>query len=47
MLINTNKINASHEVNIGSINKEKKFYLMSKGMSEKESINLLLKTILN
>lgn len=42
--INTsnNKIDANHEVNIGHLNKEKLFYLMTKGFSKNHADNMLI-----
>ncbi len=44
MNISNNKIVANHSVNVGSINPEKLFYLMSRGITKKSAINLLIKS---
>ena len=46
MLIDTNLVSANHKVAISSISKEYLFYLMSKGISEKSSEELLKKSFL-
>ncbi|MDR1991693.1 MAG: SufD family Fe-S cluster assembly protein [Mycoplasmataceae bacterium] len=42
MLIDTNIIKASHAVNIGNINPEQLFYLMSRGVSKSKAITTIL-----
>ncbi len=44
MNIYNDKIIANHSVNIGSINPEKLFYLMSRAIPKKVAINLLIKS---
>jgi hypothetical protein len=47
MNVSTNKINASHSVNIGHIDKEKLFYLTSRGIDKQNAIKLLLTNLFN
>ena len=42
LVIDTNKINATHSVNIGHINKDFIFYLESKGFDYKQAINTIV-----
>lgn len=46
MEVNTNEVIANHFVAISGVNKEELFYLESKGLSENEAKNLLLKGFL-
>jgi Fe-S cluster assembly protein SufD len=47
MLINGNKMKAGHSVNIGNINPEQLFYLMSRGNSKSEATKILLNAMFN
>jgi Fe-S cluster assembly scaffold protein SufB len=47
MIIKNYRSNSKHEVNLGYIDKEKLFFLTSKGISEKEAVNLLIASELN
>ena len=42
LVIDTNKINASHSVNIGRLNKDFIFYLESKGFDHKQAVNAII-----
>ncbi len=42
LVIDTNKINASHSVNIGHLNKDLIFYLESKGFDRKQAVNAII-----
>ena len=44
LIIDTNEINASHSAYIGNIDKETKFYLESRGLTEEEINNLFVKS---
>ncbi len=44
--VDTNEVMANHLVTIGSFNTQELFYLKSKGLSEKEAKNMLLKAFL-
>lgn len=46
MLIDTNQVIANHKVAISNIRNDELFYLMSKGISENSSINLIKKSFL-
>ena len=43
MLVSTNEVKADHFATISGINKDELFYLRSKGISEKDAVNLLEK----
>ncbi|MDR2654035.1 MAG: SufD family Fe-S cluster assembly protein [Mycoplasmataceae bacterium] len=45
MNIATSKINASHSIHIGRVEKDKIFYLMNKGFCKEEAISLLIKSL--
>ena len=42
LIIDTNKINAAHSVNIGYVNKDFIFYLETKGFNYKQAINTII-----
>jgi Fe-S cluster assembly scaffold protein SufB len=42
LIIGNNKLKADHEVNIGGINKENLFYLMSRGINETKAKKILI-----
>ena len=42
MEIKENKVLANHEAKIGSIDREQLFYLQSRGLSEEDSIKLII-----
>ena len=42
LIINTNSIKAEHSLSIGKINQNKLFYLISKGLSKKDALYLLV-----
>ena len=46
LLIDSDDINASHSAYIGNIDKETKFYLESRGLTEEEINNLFVKSII-
>ncbi|MBP5684575.1 MAG: SufD family Fe-S cluster assembly protein [Bacilli bacterium] len=46
LIIDTNEILASHSAYIGTIDKETKFYLESRGLTEEEINNLFVKSII-
>ncbi len=46
LIIDTDGINASHSAYIGNIDKETKFYLESRGLTEEEINNLFVKSII-
>ena len=46
LIIDTNEINATHSAYIGTIDKETKFYLESRGLTEEEINNLFVKSII-
>ena len=46
LIIDTNEINASHSAYIGTIDKETKFYLESRGLTDDEINNLFVKSII-
>ncbi|GHU48668.1 hypothetical protein FACS1894218_6240 [Bacilli bacterium] len=45
MLVDTNRIKASHAVNIGNINPEQLFYLMSRGVPKHAATTILLESM--
>jgi Fe-S cluster assembly scaffold protein SufB len=47
LLIGNNNIKADHEVNIGGINKENLFYLMSRGIKEQDARKILINQLFN
>ena len=44
LVIDTNKIKASHSVNIGYINKDSIFYLQTKGYDYKQAVNTIIES---
>lgn len=44
LVIDTNKIKASHSVNIGYINKDSVFYLQTKGFDYKQAVNTIIES---
>ena len=46
LLIDENDVSASHSALIGKFNDEEIFYLRSRGISEKNAVNLLVKGLL-
>lgn len=47
MLIGNNKIIANHSINIGNINPDALFYLMSRGLNKQKAIEILIKSMFN
>ncbi|GHU35405.1 hypothetical protein FACS1894166_13680 [Bacilli bacterium] len=45
MIVDTNSIKASHTVNIGNINPDQLFYLMSRGISQHDATIILLESM--
>lgn len=43
LLVNENEVNASHAATIGSLDEEKVFYLMSRGMTRNQALRLIIK----
>lgn len=46
LIVDNNDIEASHSAYIGTFDEDKKFYMMSRGLSEKECDDLLIKAFL-
>ena len=46
LIVDNNDIEASHSAYIGTFDEDKKFYMMSRGLTEKESNDLLIKAFL-
>jgi Fe-S cluster assembly protein SufD len=47
LIVDTNSIKATHAVNIGNINPEQLFYLMSRRMTRSSATNLIIKSMFN
>jgi Fe-S cluster assembly protein SufD len=47
LIVDTNAIKATHAVNIGNINPEQLFYLMSRRVSKTQATNIIIKSMLN
>jgi Fe-S cluster assembly scaffold protein SufB len=47
LIVDTNAIKATHAVNIGNINPEQLFYLMSRRMSKTAATNLIIQSMMN
>ncbi|MDR3163557.1 MAG: SufD family Fe-S cluster assembly protein [Mycoplasmataceae bacterium] len=47
MIIDTNRVQATHTVNIGHVNPDHLFYLMTKGVQRNLAMNLILKGLFN
>jgi len=45
--IEANRVKASHSASVGKIDEEQLFYLKSRGISEKESKNIIIKGFIN
>lgn len=45
--INTNEVRASHAVSVARVDEEQVFYMMSRGLSREEAVELLVKSFLN
>ena len=42
MIVSENQVEASHEASVGKIGEEQLFYLMSRGLSEKEATKMVV-----
>jgi Fe-S cluster assembly protein SufD len=47
LVVDTNSIKANHSVNIGNVNPEDLFYIMSKGVNKKQATLLLLQSMIS
>ncbi len=43
LLVDENEVNASHAATVGSLDEEKIFYLMSRGLTREEALKFIIK----